>query len=161
MVDQLDQGLKHYATVVKRELGTDLERAAGAGAAGGLGFGLLAFTGARMQRGVDLVLRFTHFKQRVAGADYVLTGEGQIDYQTGFGKAPVGVARAASDAAPTAPVIALAGSVGRGADSLYDDFAAIFATPQGAKDLQEAVRDARSDVSQTAENVARLLRLSR
>lgn len=158
MVITLEQGLAQLAAVVKRDCGRDPSQEPGAGAAGGLGFGLLAFTHARLKRGIDLVLQFTNFAQQVAGADYVFTGEGQVDFQTQFGKTPLGVSRAARQVVPGVPVIALAGSLGRGVERLYGDFTAIFATPSGAKDLQQAIADAPADVALTAENVARLIK---
>lgn len=158
MVATLDKNLSHFSAVVKRDCGSSPASIAGAGAAGGLGFGLLAFTAAEIHRGVDLVLRFTDFAHRVAGADYVFTGEGQIDFQTQFGKTPLGVSRLARQVVPGVPVIALAGSIGQGVAVLNDDFTAIFATPTGAKDLSQAIADAPADIAQTAENVARLIK---
>ena len=159
MVKTLDENLAHFAAVVKHDCKTAPEKVAGAGATGGLGFGLLAFTSATMRRGIDLVLHFTDFARQVRGADYVFTGEGRIDSQTQFGKAPLGVSRLARRVVPNVPVIALAGSVGPIPPVLSTDFTAIFATPTGAKTLEQAVTDAPVDIAQTAENVARLLRL--
>lgn len=158
MVALLDKNLSHFATVVKRDCGSSPADVAGAGAAGGLGFGLLAFTTAEIHRGVDLVLHFTDFVHQVAGADFVFTGEGRIDFQTQFGKTPLGVSRMARQVVPGVPVIALAGSVGQGVVVLNNDFTAIFATPTGAKELSQAVADAPDDIAQTAENVARLIK---
>ena len=158
MVALLDKNLSHFATVVKRDCGSSPADVAGAGAAGSLGFGLLAFTTAEIHRGVDLVLHFTDFAHQVAGADFVFTGEGRIDFQTQFGKTPLGVSRMARQVVPGVPVIALAGSVGQGVVVLNNDFTAIFATPTGAKELSQAVADAPDDIVQTAENVARLIK---
>lgn len=158
MVATLDKNLGHFSAVVKRDCGSSPANVAGAGAAGGLGFGLLAFTAAEIHRGVDLVLRFTDFARQVAGADFVFTGEGQIDFQTQFGKTPLGVSRLARRMVPGVPVIALAGSIGQGVAALDDDFTAIFATPTGAKDLSQAIADAPADIAQTAESVARLIK---
>ena len=158
MVTILEQGLAHFATVVKHDCRRDPSRKPGAGAAGGLGFGLLAFTHAEVKRGIDLVLQYTDFAQQVVGADYVFTGEGQVDFQTEFGKTPLGVSRAARQVVPGVPVIALAGSLGSGIDALDDDFTAVFAAPSGAKDLHQAIADAPTDVALTAENVARLIK---
>ncbi|WP_338433933.1 glycerate kinase [Ligilactobacillus saerimneri] len=159
----LDHNLHHYANIVKRDLGKDLEHTAGAGAAGGLGMGLLAFTQAQMARGIDLVIEFTHLKQQAQGVDFVFTGEGGIDFQTKFGKTPFGVAKATKEVTPTAPVIVLAGNVGENIDSLYGSAAmdAIFATPAGVKDLDQAIADGKHDIAQTAENIARLLKATR
>ncbi|KRM26641.1 Glycerate kinase [Limosilactobacillus panis DSM 6035] len=162
MVKILDRNLHHYAEVITRRTGQSVEKLAGAGAAGGLGAGLLVFTNAQMQHGVDLVIAPTKLKEKAADADYVFTGEGGIDFQTKFGKTPYGVAKACKSVAPKAPVIVLAGNIGRGGNSLYTTGAidAIFGTPAGAKSLKQALCDAPNDIAQTAENVARLIRVS-
>ncbi len=95
-VAQLDEGLAKLAACVRRDLGHDWEQAPGAGAAGGLGFGLMAFCGATLQPGIDLVLQAVGFDARVKGATWVLTGEGRLDAQTASGKTVLGVARAAA-----------------------------------------------------------------
>jgi glycerate kinase len=105
----LDSALRRYARVLQSDLGVDLADAPGAGAAGGLGAGAMAFLGASLQSGIDLVLELVGFDQAVAGADLVVTGEGKIDFQSLRGKAPFGVARAA--AAHGVPVVALGGVV--------------------------------------------------
>ena len=163
MVKTLDHNLHHYAQVIARDTGRNIEQAAGAGAAGGLGAGLLAFTNAQMEHGVELVINATGLKEKAAGADFVFTGEGGIDFQTKFGKTPYGVAKACKSVAHQAPVIVLAGNIGKGVDSLYtkDAIDAIFATPAGAKPLAKALEDARQDIAQTAENVARLIKATR
>jgi glycerate kinase len=92
---ELDRALGHLAAVVRRDLGIDLADEQGAGAAGGLGFGLLAFAGARLRPGVDVVMETQRFEQRLVGADLVITGEGSFDAQSLHGKVPDGVIRAA------------------------------------------------------------------
>ncbi|MFI5272052.1 MAG: glycerate kinase [Ktedonobacterales bacterium] len=116
MVRQLDAALAHYADVLRRELGADVADVPGAGAAGGLGAGLIAFAGARLVPGARVVLEALDFAARVAGVALVITAEGQLDEQTAFGKAPAAVARIAHDAG--AAVIALAGSVAASDDAL-------------------------------------------
>ncbi|MBB1123443.1 glycerate kinase [Limosilactobacillus albertensis] len=162
MVDMLDKNLHHYAQKIVECGGADVEGIAGAGAAGGLGAGLVAFTGAIMKRGVELVIEATQLRKKAIGADYVFTGEGGIDFQTRFGKTPYGVAQATKKVAPDAPVIVLAGNIGKGVDELYSSTAidAIFATPEGAKPLKQALIDAPADIARTAENVARLIKAS-
>ena len=103
----LDAGLRRLAEVLERDLGLRLADAPGAGAAGGLGAGAIAFLGARQESGIDAVLEIVGFAEAVAGADLVLTGEGSLDEQSLFGKAPVGVAAAAGRAG--VPVAALCG----------------------------------------------------
>lgn len=160
MVKQLDRNLHHYAQVIKRDLKKDIEMKPGAGAAGGLGTGLMAFTNSEMKLGIDIVIEYTKLKEQAKGADYVFTGEGGIDFQTKFGKTPYGTAKATKEVAPNAPVIVLAGNVGEKIDSLYssDAMDAIFATPAGAKSLKDAMADGSHDIALTAENVARLIK---
>lgn len=163
IVKMLDKGLHHYAQVIAKDTRKNVEDLPGAGAAGGLGAGLLAFTNAQMQHGVDLVIAATKLRNKASSADFVFTGEGGIDFQTKFGKTPYGVAQACKSVAPNAPVIVLAGNIGKGVESLYtaDAIDAIFSTPAGAKSLDQALADAENDIAQTAENVARLIKASR
>jgi glycerate kinase len=109
MVARLDAALAHYASVVRRDLGADVADVPGAGAAGGLGAGLLAFAQAELVPGARMVLDALGFEERLAGADVVFTAEGQLDAQTAYGKAVGAVAAAARRAG--VPVIALAGSI--------------------------------------------------
>jgi glycerate 2-kinase len=105
----LDSALRRYSRVLADDLGLDLAGIPGAGAAGGLGAGAIAFCGAELRPGIDLVLELIGFERAVEGADLVVTGEGKLDAQSLRGKAPVGVARAAG--AHGVPVVALAGAV--------------------------------------------------
>jgi len=105
----LDAGLVRLAEVLRRDLGVDVAEAAGAGAAGGVGAGALAFLGAHLTPGIDLLLDLVGFDDALAGSDLVVTGEGSVDAQTLSGKAPVGVARRARAAG--VPVLLLAGRV--------------------------------------------------
>lgn len=163
MVKTLDENLIHYAALIKQALGKDLANYPGAGAAGGLGAGLLAFTNAKMTKGIDLVIQYSGLKQKARHADFVFTGEGGIDFQTKFGKTPYGVALATKAVSPGAPVIAIAGNIGRGVDSLYSENAidAIFSSVAGAKTLSQALQSAPSDIAQTAENIGRLIAATR
>lgn len=155
---QLDAALAHYAAVIRRQLGHDVETLPGAGAAGGLGAGFLAFTDAVMQSGVDVVVEATGLAALARGADLCLTGEGRIDGQTRFGKTPVGVARAVKSASPNCVVVALAGGVGDGVDQLYAlGIDAIFGILPGVATLHDAMDQAASHLESTACNVTRLL----
>ena len=154
-VKVLDQNLAHYANVVA----PDLADKPGAGAAGGLGFGLMAFTNSTFEKGVDLVIDQVGLRQKMQGADFVLTGEGSIDQQTRFGKTPYGVALLAQEVVPDAAVIALAGNIGAGVADLYNPpIDAIFATPSGAKPLERAMTEGKEDIAICAENIARLIK---
>lgn len=158
MVKILDRNLRHYAAVIHRDLGQSLADRPGAGAAGGLGAGLLAFTNATMEKGVEIVLEYTGLCEKAKGVDLVFTGEGGIDFQTQFGKTPFGVAQATKEVAPNAPVVVLAGNVGDGVAALYrpDAIDAIFSIVPGVSDLKTAIENGPENLRQTAENVARL-----
>lgn len=108
----LDAALRRYAEIVERDLGVHVLDVPGAGAAGGLGAGLVAFLHARIEPGVEVVAGTVRLRERLRAADLVLTGEGRLDGQTGYGKTVAGVARIA--AAESVPVIAVAGSLGPG-----------------------------------------------
>lgn len=158
MVERLDGALAHYAAVIREQLRREIESVPGAGAAGGLGAGFLAFTEASMQSGIDLVIEATGLIALAEGADYCFTGEGSIDSQTQYGKTPVGVARAVKQASPNCTVVALAGCVGTGVDQLHDlGIDAIFGIMPGVCTMRDAVDHAVENLSRTAENVARLL----
>ncbi len=116
VVAELDAALERYARVSSEATGRDVARLPGAGAAGGLGAGLLFFTPARLVPGIDLVLDSTRFDDQVRGATLVVVGEGRTDHQTAMGKAPVGVARVASRHG--VPVLLVSGSLGPGAEEV-------------------------------------------
>lgn len=115
-VELLDRALANLAAVIKRDLAQDVADVPGAGAAGGAGAGLIAFTGAKLMRGAPLIVQTAGLDEALKGADLVITGEGRIDAQTAFGKAPGEVARRAQAAG--VPVLFLAGTRGPGWDTL-------------------------------------------
>ena len=157
MVEKLENNLQHYAKIIKRDLNKDVASVAGAGAAGGLGAGLMAFTTCEMSRGVDLAIEVTKLEEKIRDADYVFTGEGGTDFQTKFGKTPYGVAKLGKKYHK--PVISLAGYLGEGIDSLYGEgFTAIFGIIPGACDLSTALKNGPSNVARTTENIVRLLK---
>jgi len=96
-VAELDEALRHFAAVVHRDLGIDLREVPGAGAAGGLGGGLVAFLGARLRPGVDVVMEAVHVQERLEGIDVAVTGEGRFDEQSLHGKVPAGILRASAE----------------------------------------------------------------
>ena len=116
MVQQLDAGLAKYASCARQATGRDVAEKAGAGAAGGLGAGLMFFTPAQLKPGVEIVLDAVGFSDIVRDADFVITGEGRTDFQTAFGKAPVGVAKVAKTHG--VPVFCISGGLGEGADDV-------------------------------------------
>lgn len=160
MVRKLDANLAHYAAILNAQLGKDIKDLPGAGAAGGLGAGFLAFTNAKLKSGIDLVIEYTGLEQRVISSDFVWTGEGSIDYQTQYGKTPYGVARIAKKHGKT--VIALAGYVGEGIDTLYNNgIDAIFSILPQPMSLENALKTGQKNMEKTAENIARLIAVSR
>ena len=159
MVKVLDENLKHYAEIVHNNLGKDVKNIPGAGAAGGLGAGLLAFTNAKMQLGIELVAQTIYLEDKIKEADYVFTGEGGMDYQTKFGKAPYGVCKIAKKYKK--PCFALAGYIGDGAEVLYEEgMTAIFGILSQAQSLSDALADGAKNVERTSQNITRLLAMN-
>ena len=118
MIEVLDAGLGHFDKILQRALDKSVNAVPGAGAAGGLGAGLMAFLNASLKSGIEIVTEATQLSKQVVGADLVVTGEGQINFQTVFGKTPVGVAKVAKT--QNVPVIAIAGSIADRSDGVYD-----------------------------------------
>ena len=156
MVEELDKNLVHYAKVIEKELEIDIADQLGAGAAGGLGAGLLVFAGASMRSGVDLVIELTHLEEVISQADYIFTGEGGMDFQTKFGKAPYGVAKVAKKYQK--PVFACAGYIGENVEVLYDEgITAIFGILAKSGSLDEALKSGEANLERTVENIVRIL----
>ena len=158
MVDELDAALTHYAAVILRDLGLDVTKLPGAGAAGGLGAGLVAFCGATLRPGAAIVLEAVGLERYVRVADLVITGEGRLDGQSAAGKAPVAVARLAKRWGK--PVIAVAGALGDDADELattgIDAAVAITARPMS---LEEAMARTEELLEACGRRLARLVRV--
>ena len=156
MVEELDKALAHYAEVIERDLGLEIKEQPGAGAAGGLGAGLLAFTEAKMQSGIELVIELTHLEEKIVRADYIFTGEGGMDFQTKFGKTPYGVAKIAKKY--NKPVLACAGYIGEQVEVLYEEgITAIFGILAKAGSLDEALKSGEANLERTVENIVRIL----
>jgi len=153
-VAQLDDGLANLARVIRRDLGIDILRLPGSGAAGGLGGGLHAFLNAELKTGINLVLDVVGLEEKLAGVDLVLTAEGRIDDQTRFNKAPAGVARLAKQAG--VPCIAVCGAIGKEIGVLHDiGIQAVFSICSGPRTLEEAMQDARDLLARSTEQVVR------
>ncbi len=152
----LEAGIQTMAEVILRDLKADVANVPGAGAAGGLGAGLLAFLGAELKPGIDLLLDTCGFDEMLQGSDIVLTGEGKIDWQSAHGKVPVGIARRAKKA--NVPCIALCGAIGDGAEAVYEQgITAIFSAVRGASDFDGIKKTCHGDLSILADSVVRLL----
>lgn len=153
-VEFLDAALVKYAKIVKEQLGKDINDIPGAGAAGGLGGGLIAFCDAKLRRGVEIVVEATKLVEKCFGADLVISGEGRTDFQTKFGKTPMGVAAAAK--LHDIPVILISGSLASGYRDLYSlGVDALFAIPNGPITLETSLREAPMLLADTAENALR------
>jgi glycerate kinase len=150
IVRELDAALARYADVVEAFVGRPIRDVPGAGAAGGLGAGLLAFLDARLVSGAELVLRAVGFAERIAGADLVVTGEGRIDQQSGYGKLTGAVTAAARRAG--VPVIAVAGGLGAGHETLGLD--AIAVASEGVP-IAQAMREPLPFIEHAAESLVR------
>lgn len=158
MVRVLDANLRHLAEVLKRDAGVSILRLPGAGAAGGLGGGLVGFLGARLRSGVEMVMEAVGLETQLRGCDLVVTGEGRMDGQTARGKTPAGVARAARRLG--IPVIAICGCLGDGVEAVrrvgIDAYVAALSRPTAEADLP-LVGPGR--LEEAAEQVGRLLAL--
>lgn len=154
MIHILDNYLEHWADLVEYKTGIRLHDRPGAGAAGGIGGAFQAFFPANTKRGIDIVIECSKLTEHLAGAEFVFTGEGKIDYQTAFGKTPIGVAQAAKRCG--LPVFVLTGSIGQGIDNLYDfGITSIHSIIQSPMSLEEAIQSADRLLEQAAEQVTR------
>lgn len=158
LLEQLEMSMTAWADLIEQTNGVRLHELAGAGAAGGLCGAFLAFFPTTMQRGIDVVIQYTGIHTHLAGADLVITGEGQIDAQTASGKTPMGIAQEAQKY--NVPTIALAGSVGKGIEKLYDcGIQAVFSIMNGPMTLQQAMDDAAELIELTTDQVLRTVYL--
>jgi len=154
MVRTLDANLAHFAAVVERDLRVSIRDLPGSGAAGGLGGGLVAFASGKLQRGVDLIIDAVRLRDRIRGADLCLTGEGTLDAQSAFGKTAVGVAKLARSLG--CPALALAGSIGPGAEAVLNHgIDAYFTICSGPMSLEEALGEAERLLQKATEQVMR------
>ncbi|AOH53990.1 glycerate kinase [Peribacillus muralis] len=159
MLNEMDHAMGRFYQIAGSFMKVDVSSLPGSGAGGGMGAGLLLFTGAQLKKGIDLVLEQLKVKEICQDADIVIVGEGKIDGQTIFGKAPAGVAKCAPR---KAKVIAICGSVGEGSEALYNHgFTAIFPTIPAMLPIEHILSGAFANIERTSRNVAALLRNER
>lgn len=159
MVKQLDQALAHFAQQVKAQLDLNIRDQAGAGAAGGMGGGVLLLPKVRLKSGVNIVLDTVQLSDKLQDADLVITGEGRMDGQTAQGKTPVGVALAAKTA--NKPVIAIVGCLREDYEVVYDKgIDAVFPIIRQLDNLENTLKNGRENLISCAQNVARLYQLA-
>ncbi|QYR19596.1 glycerate kinase [Paenibacillus sp. sptzw28] len=155
MVKQLDLNLKHFADLIERTQGIAIHDHPGTGAAGGLSGGILAFMNGQLEAGISIISRLLGLEAEVKDADLVITGEGQVDYQTARGKTPSGVANIARK--HHVPVVVLAGSVGEGIESLYEQgISAVVSILNRPMSLEKAMELTGPLLEQAAEQVVRI-----
>ena len=160
IVAELDAALARYAKVAEQATRRQIAEAAGAGAAGGLGAGLLFFTPAVLRPGVEIVLEAVGFDALVNGAAFVITGEGRTDFQTAFGKAPVGVAKAAKR--HRVPVFCVSGGLGEGADEiLAQGIDAVMSICDRPMTLAECMSEAEALIEAAVARLCRVVKASR
>ena len=156
MVKFLDQGLRHLSEVIKRDVGVDVADMPGAGAAGAMGAGMVAFFGSRLQMGIETVLDTVEFDKAIADADIIFTGEGKIDSQSLRGKVVIGVARRA--AKQDKPVIAIVGGADYDVDAAYGEgVTAIFPINRLPQDFSVLKEHSEENLGFAVENVLRAL----
>ena len=155
-VKRLDAGLRRLAEVVERDLHKDASRIPGAGAAGGMGYGMNVFFGSKLQMGIETVLDTVRFDELVKDADCVFSGEGKIDTQSLRGKVVIGIARRTKKAG--VPLIAIVGDIGDDIEEAYDTgVSAVFSINRVAVDYSRAKLRAKNDLKLTVENIMRFI----
>ena len=158
MVQALDSGLQHFAALAARDLGLDIQSPAGAGAAGGMGGGVLLLPDARLQAGVKIVMEAVGLAEKVQDADLVITGEGRMDAQSVHGKTPIGVAHTAK--AFGKPVIAIVGCLREDYEVVYaQGIDAVFPIIRQLGSLEEILQHGRDNLVSAAQNVARIYQM--
>ncbi|MBQ1742450.1 MAG: glycerate kinase [Oscillospiraceae bacterium] len=156
MVERLDAGLAHLASVIERDLGVRVADIPGAGAAGGMGAGCMAFLGARMRSGIEAVLDLVDFDAQIDSADLVITGEGRIDSQSVHGKVISGIAKRTQPRG--VPLVAIVGSIAPDAQEAYElGVTAMFGIDRTAKAFTEYAAESAAYYRATLEDVLRLL----
>jgi len=156
-VAELDAALGNFADIVSRDLSADVRDVPGSGAAGGLGGGIMAFLGGQLRPGIDIVLDTLRFDDKLNGADLVITGEGGMDFQTVYNKAPIGVARLAK--ARGIAVIGVSGSLGKEYTDVHDHgIDAVTSITSAPMDLDEATDRCSELIADATEQALRMMR---
>ena len=158
MIRELDHNLAHFADVIKKSLRVDVKEVPGAGAAGGMGAALMAFLGAELRSGIEIVTQALNLEEHIHDCTLVVTGEGRLDSQSIHGKVPVGVASVAKKYHK--PVIGIAGSLTRDVGIVHQyGIDSVFSVLNRIGALEEAFRDAAENIYLTSRNVAATLQM--
>lgn len=153
-VVEFDQALKNYADLIESDHGVKLQNTPGAGAAGGLGFAFLLI-GGELQSGSEIVAEATNLVEKIKHSNWVITGEGQSDYQTLYGKVPSFIAKTSKKFGK--PTILISGGLGKGYEQLYDYFVSCSSITAGPITLEDCMENARELLFNQARNIARLI----
>ncbi len=159
MIKILDKGMENFSNVIKDIKESDISNISGAGAAGGLGGAFMAFFNSELKPGIDIITEKIELEKSIKGSDYVITGEGRIDFQTAMGKTPSGVAKLAKKYG--IPVIAIGGSVDDEIGNIYEcGITAAFSIIDSPMTLNEAMdtKNAQRLVEKTAEQIFRVIK---
>lgn len=158
ILDGMEEGMKHYARIIRDQFGVDVNGITGAGAAGGLGAALCVFLQAKMVSGIETVLDLIDFKSLLNDVDIVITGEGRIDWQSAYGKVPSGVGKRCKEKG--VPAVAIVGGIGDGAEKIYDlGVESIISTINGAMKIEEALERAEELYTSAAERLFRIIKV--
>ncbi len=158
ILEELEAGMKQYASVIQEQLGKDVDLIPGSGAAGGMGAALCVFLNAELKSGIETVLDLIQFDGLLEGTDLVVTGEGRIDWQSAFGKVPSGIGMRCK--AKGIPVAAVVGGMGNGAEKIYEfGVDSIISTINGAMNMEEALERAEELYANAAERMFRMIRI--
>ena len=156
MVRVLDDNLKHLAKIIKQSLKKDISKLKGAGAAGGLGAGLVAFAKAKMKSGVDIVIDATNLERHMKNTNLVITGEGRVDSQTAYGKTPSGVAKSARKHG--IPTLVIGGGITDDAKDIFSHgIDALESACARDMSLEDAIKHSREHLANAAERAIRLV----
>lgn len=156
-IDDLERGIKHVSCILEKKLGRDIANVPGAGAAGGLGAALLSFTDCKMQSGIQAVLEICDFKNHLKDCDFVITGEGMMDYQSAFGKVAFGVGQMCKEQG--VPCFAVVGGLGENYQAMYDcGISSIITTVDGIMSLENAIKNAEKLCENAFERVFRFIK---
>lgn len=156
IVKRLELNLVHYANIIETQIGKSFKNEPGSGAAGGLGGGLLVFTNAKLEKGIDIVIKHTGLEDKIMKSDFVFTGEGKTDEQTLHGKTPYGVAKVALRY--NKPIFAISGQLGSNLEKLYEvGFTGIFCILPKITMLDDAIANSKKNITNTCYNVAKIL----
>jgi glycerate kinase len=158
MVKLLDEGLAHLAKIIKRDLHIEVKDIKGAGAAGGLGAGNIAFLQSKLTKGIDVILDTINFDELVSKADIVFTGEGKFDSQSLHGKVVMGVANRSQKY--KTPVIVVTGAIGENIQEAYNKgITAIFSINKEPMEFSKSALKSKENMILTMENILRLLKI--